>query len=920
MDYGKTLNLPKTDFPMRAKLPQREPEILEMWERSGIYQKLLEKRRGATRFVLHDGPPYANEAIHMGHALNKVLKDIIVKFKAMKGYDAPYVPGWDTHGLPIEHQIIKTRNIHREEIGDLEFRRLCKDYALEYVDVQRRQFKRLGIRGNWEDPYLTLAPSFEARQIEVFSKMASRGYIYKGLKPVYWCAECETALAEAEVEYRDRRSQSIYVRFPVVEDLSLWEGEGDAHVLIWTTTPWTIPANQAVAVHPELPYVLVQAKGGRYLLAEGLLEHIREITGEKLSVISRFNGRDLEGIKCKHPLYDRYSPLILSPHVTLEQGTGCVHIAPGHGHEDFELGREYRLEVLNPLDGKGYFTKEAGRFAGLRYQEGNRAVSQTLEQDGNLLYQESVEHQYPHCWRCKDPVLFRATEQWFASVDGFRRDVLEAIGQVKWTPAWGEERMRSMVSERQDWCISRQRVWGVPIPVFYCLECSTPLLNEESVKAVQDLFEKEGSDAWFAREAVEILPSHLRCGSCGHHEFIKEKDIMDVWFDSGSSHEAVCNVREDQHWPADLYLEGGDQFRGWFQSSLLTSVATRKKPPYREVLSHGMVVDGDGKKMSKSLGNVISPEEIIKRFGADILRLWVSSADFTRDVHLSENILQQLVEVYRKIRNTFKFMLGNLNDFQPENSLLPYHELEEIDRWALGRLQQLKDKVSTAYENYEYHQVFHSVHHFCVVDLSNFYLDVIKDRLYCSYHEDSSRRASQTAIYFILKELALVLSPVLSFTTEEVWQKLPGQQEESIQLAEWPEPRGDCLDTALMERWETLLQVRGEIMRALEQARKDKVIGGSLEAKINVYADEPLYSRLHYFNPYLSNLMIVSQHQLLQGTSSSEEVFNSEELPLQVEVEKAEGEKCERCWSFSPGVDDSGLCPRCSTLLEKLNQ
>jgi len=917
MDYGKTLNLPQTDFPMRAKLPQREPEIIELWERIGVYEKLRNKRKGASYFVLHDGPPYANGAIHMGTALNKVLKDIIVKYKTMQGYDAPYVPGWDTHGLPIEHQIIKTKNICREDISDLEFRRLCKDYALEYVGVQREQFKRLGVRGDWENPYLTLAPSFEAKQIEVFGIMAHRGYIYKGLKPVYWCADCETALAEAEVEYRDRCSDSIFVKFPFIDSKELsYDGEDDLYCLIWTTTPWTIPANQAVAVHPDLPYVLVQAAGECYLLAEGLLERIREITGEELPVIKRFKGDELEGVKCRHPLYQREAPVILSRHVTLEQGTGCVHIAPGHGHEDFELGQKYQLKVLNPVDSKGYFTEEAGKFAGLRYHEGNRAVTDSLLKDKYLLYSERVEHQYPHCWRCKEPVLFRATEQWFASVKGFREAALEAVSKVKWTPSWGEERMRNMISERQDWCISRQRVWGVPIPVFYCRECNEPLLNDKSVKAVQELFEKEGSDAWFAREAEEILPSEINCDQCGHGSFQKEKDIMDVWFDSGSSHVAVCEVREDQHWPADLYLEGSDQYRGWFQSSLLTSVAARGAPPYREVLSHGWVVDGEGKKMSKSLGNVISPEEIIKSYGSDILRLWVSSADFTRDVHLSDYILKQLVEVYRKIRNTFRFMLGNLKDFHPEENILPYSELEEIDCWALGRLQELKQKVANAYNNYEYHQVFHSVHTFCVVDLSNFYLDVIKDRLYCSNHNNPSRRAAQTVLYYLLRDLSLVLSPVLSFTSEEVWQKLPGdKKEESIQLAYWPEHKEEYQDDELMQRWEILLQVRGEIMRALEQARKEKVIGGSLEAKITVYADETLHSSLEYFDHQLSDLMIVSQHSLVKGIPTSEATYKSEDLALQIKVEKAEGDKCERCWNYSPEVDKNGLCPRCESLL-----
>ncbi len=920
MDYGKTLNLPKTDFPMRAKLPQREPEIMEIWEQKEVYHQLRKKRQGATKFVLHDGPPYANGAIHMGTALNKVLKDIIVKFRAMEGYDAPYVPGWDTHGLPIEHQIIKTKNIQREEVSDLDFRRMCRDYALHYVDVQRDQFKRLGVRGDWEEPYLTLAPSFEAKQIEVFGIMADQGYIYKGLKPVYWCADCQTALAEAEVEYQDRRSDSIFVKFPITEDKGLLSQGNHLYCLIWTTTPWTIPANQAVAVHPDFSYVLAETTGGSLLVAEGLLEELQKMGNETFKVLARFSGKELEGIRCKHPLYQREAPLILSRHVTLGQGTGCVHIAPGHGHEDFELGEEYQLEVMNPLDDQGYFTREAGRFSGLRYQEGNKAVIDSLQEDGLLWYSEEVEHQYPHCWRCKQPILFRATEQWFASVEGFREQALTAVEEVNWIPAWGKERMKNMVAERQDWCISRQRVWGVPLPVFYCQHCATPLLNRESVKAVQELFAKEGSDAWFYKNAEEILPPDMACTCCGGQHFYQEKDIMDVWFDSGSSHVAVCEVREDQHWPADLYLEGSDQFRGWFQSSLLTSVATRSKPPYNSVLSHGWVVDGEGRKMSKSLGNVISPEEIIKKYGADILRLWVSSADFTRDVHLSESILQQLVEVYRKIRNTSKFMLGNLNDFSPEKDTRPYQQWEEIDKWAYARLQQVLEKVTLAYKSYEYHQVFHTVHHFCVVDLSNFYLDVIKDRLYCSLPEDESRRSAQTVIYHVLKELMLMLAPVISFTTEEVWQKLPGDKEESIQLSDWPLVRQEFKDEELLERWKKLLDIRDEIMKALEQARQEKVIGGSLEAKVILYAEEPGWSLLKYFDEQLSDLMMVSQHSLIQGRSGESNIYQSEELPLEVKVEKAEGDKCERCWNFTPELDSSNICPRCNEVLAQLEK
>ncbi len=919
MDYGKTLNLPKTDFPMRAKLPKREPEFLNFWEEIDIYEKVREKRKGAPMFVLHDGPPYANGAIHTGHVLNKVLKDIVVKYHTMKGYDSPFVPGWDTHGLPIEHQIIKTRNVRREDVSDLEFRRMCRDYALEYVDVQREQFKRLGVRGDWENPYLTLSPSFEAKQIEVFGIMARRGYIYKGLKPVYWCPVCETALAEAEVEYGDRRSDSIYVKFPVTEDKGKLGGTQNTYCLIWTTTPWTIPANLATAVHPGFDYVLVEAGEERYLLAEGLLEEIKEKSGKEMRVVQKFKGTELEGIRCTHPLYDRESPLVLSEHVTLEQGTGCVHIAPGHGQEDFDLGKEYNLEVLNPVDSQGRFTDEAGRFAGLRYDKGNGAVIEALDEGNYLLVRESVEHQYPHCWRCKDPILFRATEQWFASIEGFRKEALDAIRKVKWMPRWGEERIYNMVAERQDWCISRQRAWGVPIPVFYCRHCEAHLLNDDTIRVVQELFREEGSDAWFAREASEILPAGTSCPSCGGKDFRKETDIMDVWFDSGSSHIAVCEEREDQHWPADLYLEGSDQYRGWFQSSLLTSVATRGEPPYRAVLCNGWTVDGEGKKMSKSLGNVISPEEVINQHGADILRLWVSSADFTRDVHISNDILNQLTEIYRKIRNTSRFMMGNLKDFDPAMHRVSDGELEKIDRWAMGRLQQLIRRVTRAYDNYEYHLVFHSLHNFCVVDMSNFYLDIIKDRLYCSQQDSVTRRTAQTVLYELLRKLVIMFAPVLAYTSEEIWQKLPGSKEQSVQLEDWPEPEPAYEDEEYMESWETFLKARSEISRALEEARSSKSIGASLEAGVVLYAEEPLYSTLEGFAEGLADLLIVSQAELRQGKAAEENVFQSDELPLQVKVNKAEGEKCERCWVYTPELGENQLCPRCSSVMETIN-
>ena len=920
MDYRDTLNLPKTDFPMRANLPNREPEVLEAWGKMDINTLARENRKGAPIYILHDGPPYANGDIHMGTALNKVLKDIINKYKTMRGFDCPYVPGWDTHGLPIEHQIIKTKKINRKEISDLEFRGMCREYALKYIDIQREQFKRLGVRGDWDNPYLTLNPEFEGRQIKVFGTMAERGYIYKGMRPVYWCANCETALAEAEIEYGNKVSESIYVKFPLVDDLGLLGGTENRYCLIWTTTAWTIPANLAIALHPDLDYVLADAGSEQYLLAEALLEEVSGLAGAEKpwTVLKRFKGVELVGMRCKHPLYDRESILLNGDHVTLEQGTGCVHIAPGHGHEDFAIGQANDLPILSPIDDSGFFTDEAGQYSGMRYDQGGKAVTEDLRKSGALMKASDFEHQYPNCWRCKQPVLYRATEQWFASIDGFRREALEAIEKVNWTPSWGKERIYNMISERQDCCISRQRVWGVPIPIFYCMDCNAPVINKQTIEAVSDLFSREGSDAWFAREASEILPADFNCPECGFGEFRKEKDTMDVWFDSGSSHAAVLETRPELRWPADLYLEGSDQYRGWFHSSLLTSVASKGEPPYDAVLSHGWVVDGEGKKMSKSLGNVIAPEQIIKRFGADILRLWVSSADFTSDIHLSEDILKQLIEVYRKIRNTTRFLLGSCSDFDPDTQSVAYDSMEEIDRWALFKLNNLVEKVTRAYEKYEYHQFFHAIHNFCVVDMSNFYLDVIKDRLYCSAPGDPARRSAQTALMNILEHLVILIAPILTFTSEEIWKHLPGQHQRSVQLADWPEPNPVWADDQLGRRWQALLEVREDVTWALEQARKDKVIGGSLEASVTLWADEAIYGQLKDYADYLPLLFIVSSGRLnLDRDRAPAQATSGQRSAVKILVEKSSGHKCPRCWIFTDSEEE--LCPRCSKVVIELS-
>lgn len=919
MDYKDTLNLPRTDFPMRANLPNREGQWLEKWDQMDINKLALDNRKDAPLYILHDGPPYANGDIHMGTALNKVLKDIINKYKTMKGFLCPYVPGWDTHGLPIEHQIIKTKKVDRKKMSDLAFRRLCHEYAMEYVGIQKEQFKRLGVRGDWENPYLTLAPEFEGRQIKVFGQMAEKGYIYKGMRPVYWCAGCETALAEAEIEYHDKTSRSVYVKFAVKDDHGLLGGTENTYLLIWTTTAWTIPANLAIAAHADFNYVLVDTGEEKYLLAEELMEEVQALVKSEApwQVLKTFKGADLVGIVGEHPLFERDSPILLGDHVTLEQGTGLVHTAPGHGYEDFVIGQENKLPVLSPIDDRGYFTEEAGKYAGLFVDEGGLQVIADLKEKGALLHESSLEHQYPHCWRCKAPVLYRATEQWFASIEGFRKEALAAIKKVKWTPSWGEERISNMIAEREDWCISRQRVWGVPIPIFYCGACDEPLINEETISVVSDLFSAEGSDAWFAREAAEILPPHIKCPACGHAKFRKEMDTMDVWFDSGSSHAGVLELREELRWPADLYLEGSDQYRGWFHSSLLTAVATKNDPPYKAVLSHGWVVDGAGRKMSKSVGNVIAPEKIIKQYGADILRLWVSSADFTSDVHLSQDILKQLIEVYRKIRNTIRFMLGSCADFKPEEHTVDYENMEELDRWALNRLKLLVEKVTQAYERHEYHQVFHALHNFCVVDMSNLYLDIIKDRLYCSLPHDSARRSAQSALVTIMQDLVLLMAPILTFTAEEVWGYLAGRDEVSVQLADWPEPQEVWEGEELEERWAKLLSVREEVTYVLEEARKEKVIGGSLEAEVKLWVDSELYALLKEYEEFLPTFFIVSAVSLAPDSEeATPEARRGQKEAVKIAVEKSPGNKCPRCWMFFRG--DTDLCPRCSKVVTAL--
>lgn len=921
MDYKKTLNLPHTKFPMRANLAQREPEMLRAWEEMDLYQRIVEQAKGKPKYILHDGPPYANGNIHLGHVLNKVLKDIIVKYRIMAGYDAPYVPGWDTHGLPIEQQVIKTKKVNRHQMDILEFRRLCKEYALKYVEIQKEEFRRLGVLGDWDHPYLTLTPQYEAVQIGIFGEMAKKGYIYKGLKPVYWCIDCETALAEAEVEYQEDESDSIYVLFPVKDSKGLFAVDQDTYVLIWTTTPWTIPGNLAISLHPNYRYVLAQVDKKKVIVAEELLSNVAALKGEKQPLIlGSWKGSELEGIRCSHPFYDRESLVILGEHVTLEQGTGAVHTAPAHGTEDFEVCQKYGIPVLSLVDGQGRFTSEAGIFAGMLVWESNDLVISELEKRGLLYEKGKITHQYPHCWRCKDPLIFRATEQWFASIDGFRKEALQAIEDVQWIPSWGKDRIHNMIADRSDWCISRQRVWGVPIPIFYCEDCNATIVNDETISWLQKLFAEKGSDVWFELSVDQLLPPGFKCPSCGKQNFRKETDTMDVWFDSGSSHMAVLEQRPELRWPADLYLEGSDQHRGWFNSSLSTSVAVRGRAPYKAVLTHGFVVDEEGRKMSKSLGNVVLPQDVIKKYGADILRLWVTSADYRNDMAVSEKILGQMSDAYRKIRNTFRFLLGNLYDFDPEKDALPYEKLSLVDRWILFRLHQLIQRVTRAYEECNFHIVYHAINTFCVLDLSSFYLDVTKDTLYCSAANAPERRSIQTVLYEACSVLARLLAPVLAFTTEEVWAYLPGAKEkyESIYLAPMPTVNRDYLDPELEALMEKVLLLRDEVAKALEAARQQKVIGPSTEADVSLYPeDEETFAFLKKVEKELPSIFIVSGVKVNEVWAAAPEgAFQSEgALSVNIVVEPAHGKKCIRCWLYKDSVgtfaEHPELCERC---------
>lgn len=926
-DYNATIHLPKTDFPMRAGLPAREPVFQEEWEKEGLYQQLMEKNEGKPLFILHDGPPYANGNLHMGHALNKVLKDIIVRYKNMAGFHAPYTPGWDTHGLPIERQAIKAYGMDRDKVSVAEFRSKCEEFACEHVNTQRTQFKRLGVLGDWEKPYLTLTHDFEATQIKVFGEMVKKGFIYKGMKPVYWCPKDETALAEAEIEYQDVPCKSIFVKFAVTDDkgvISKLIGTTEnVYFVIWTTTTWTIPGNLAISLNPFFEYDFVKVPNGEiYVLAKELVESVMKTAGiGEWEVLATALGSDLEMVKTRHPLFDRDSVVITGEHVTLDAGTGCVHTAPGFGADDFIVCQKYKIPIIVPVDEKGCHTAESGKYEGIYVDDSNEIILKDLDECGALLATEDIVHSYPHCWRCKNPIIFRTTEQWFCSVDALKDDAVKACHNITWLPAWGEERMTSMIVERSDWCISRQRIWGVPIPIFFCKDCGKPLVNEQTIKIVSNLFRERGSNAWFELDASEILPDDIKC-ECGCGSFDKETDTMDVWFDSGSSHAAVLDDGKFPYlqFPADVYLEGNDQYRGWFQSSMLTSIATKGVAPYKTVITHGMIVDEERQKMSKSLGNGISLQEILKQYGADIVRLWVASADYKQDMRISKEMFKHLSQNYLKIRNTARYILGNLNGFEV-SQLLPYGELEELDQWALMKLNELVTKVIGAYDAYEFHTVLHAIHNFCVVDMSNFYLDVIKDRLYCD--EGKLRLSAQTAMFHILDAIVRMVSPILCFTSDEIWKAMPHQEGDdlrNIALNGMPAPNAAyAFDAKKQEKWTRLLVLRDEVNKALEAARNQKIIGKPLEAAVTVELNgvDCAYFRENFTEEALADLCIVSEMHVSEGEGAPKTAENR--YGLKVTVAHAESKKCERCWKLVSSVGSDSrhpaLCARCASVV-----
>lgn len=937
MDYRDTLNLPKTRFKMKANLIQKEPQFLQRWDKEKLYHKLQQAAADRPLFILHDGPPYANGNIHLGTAFNKVLKDIILKSRRMAGFQAPYVPGWDCHGLPIEHNVDKELGDKKEKISPLAKRKACRKYAEKWIKIQKTQFKRLGVLGEWDDPYLTIKFGYEGTIAREFNRFLLSGSVVRSKKPVYWCSTCRTALAEAEVEYYDHTSPSIYVKFPVADDLSDIAAElsgRQVFALIWTTTPWTLPANMGVAFHPDVVYAAVEVADEVWILAEELVEKcFQDFAISDYRVLATFSAKSLEGKKCRHPFLDRDSLMVLADYVTTESGTGCVHTAPGHGADDYITGLRYGLEVLSPLNDAGEFTAEAGKYAGRKIPMVNREINDDMAADGTLVKETALNHSYPHCWRCKEPVIYRATEQWFISMEknDLRTKALKAISEVTWTPAWGQQRIYSMVESRPDWCLSRQRSWGVPLTVLTCGDCGEILKDASVCARIEEIFETEGADAWFTHDAADFVPAEVKC-YCGSTHFVKETDILDVWFDSGTSHAAVLEAREDLRSPADLYLEGSDQHRGWFQSSLLTSVGTRGRAPYKGVLTHGYVVDGQGKKMSKSVGNVVAPQEVIDKFGAEILRLWVSSEDYRDDIKVSDQILRHVSDAYRKMRNTLRFLLSNLNDFDPAKDGVgdEQEKYSELDRWALARFAELVHRVDKAYADYEFHAIYHGLHNFCGTVVSSLYMDVLKDRLYCSAPDDPGRRAAQTVIYRILDGLLRLMTPILSVTAAEAWEHLYGLDqkspiEESVFFAGFPNVDDIKTDKDLDHRWEKLLAVRSEITKVLEVARRDKVIGLSLDAEVVLQLEGDIDDFLADKIELLKELCIVSSLQVVQDSAASQgvEFVDSEEVEgLKVAVRTAPGNKCERCWIISTTVGEDAehptICSRCAAVVRSL--
>lgn len=920
VDYAKTLNLPKTSFKMKANLAQKEPLTLRDWKKAEIYEKSL--KEGAPFFVLHDGPPYANGDIHIGHALNKILKDIILKYKRLRGYNAPYIPGWDTHGLPIEWKIMEELGEKAKNMTPLQIRQECKKYALKWVEKQKEGFKRLGILGNWDNPYITLRPEYEAEQLKVFKEIYENGYIYKGLKPVYWSPTTETALAEAEIEYKDVTSHSIYVKFEGEKDLTDKLGVDEASILIWTTTPWTLPANLGVFLHPEFDYGLYKTEKGNLVVAKDLAEDVFKTLDLSYELLKEFKGTELEYAHYQHPFLDRKGLVMNADYVTIDAGTGAVHTAPGHGADDYNYSLKYNIGILSPVDDKGHMTKEAGKYEGMFYAKASKAIVEDLTESGHMLYHTTFVHSYPHDWRSKKPVIFRATEQWFISIDesDIRENALKALENVEFVPSWGKNRIGSMLETRPDWTISRQRVWGVPIPLFYNRATDEVIYEPEIMDRIIELVKKEGTDIWWKYEAKEIIGDELlEKYNLKDVDIRKERSIMDVWFDSGVSHRSVLVPRNLPR-PADLYLEGSDQHRGWFQSSLLTSIASTKDAPYKRILTHGFTMDGQGRKMSKSLGNTILPKDITEKYGADILRLWVSSVDYREDVRISENILQQMSDAYRRIRNTARFLMGNLNNFDYANDKVDYKDMFEIDKWAMHKLEELKEKTTEYYDKYEFYSLFQEITYFCSMEMSSFYLDIVKDRLYCEGTTSIERRSAQTVLTEVLKVLVRIISPVLSFTADEIWERIPEalKEEESVHLSKWIEANPEYLNEELAKKWDKIARLRREVNKKLEAERQTGLIGHSLDARVLLNIANAEYSFIKdYTENEVSDLFIVSQVKFVNDNLAESEIEG-----ISISVEKASGEKCERCWKYDEEVghdhNHSDVCPRCAKVLNEL--